>query len=152
MATMTTSALEPFAEAVATSTGGTVTIQFEDEVHAGETAYESAIIDDVAAGSFDLGWVAPRPWHAKGVTTFDALMAPFLVDSYALQRAVLESDLEREMLAGLDGTGLVGLGILPGPMRRVAMAEGRLSGRRRSSRQVSSASRNRRSPPGRSRR
>ena len=56
--------------------------------------------------------------------SFDALMAPFLVDSYALQRAVLESDLEQAMLAGLDGTGLVGLGILPGPLRRVAMAEG----------------------------
>ncbi len=28
------------------------------------------------------------------------------------------------MLAGLEGTGLVGLGILPGPLRRVAMAEG----------------------------
>ena len=105
-------------------TGGTVTIEFEDGVHAGEPAYESAIIDDVAAGTYDLAWVAPRPWHAKGVTSFDALMAPFLVDSYALQQAVLESDLEQEMLAGLEGTGLVGLGILPGPLRRVAMAEG----------------------------
>jgi TRAP-type C4-dicarboxylate transport system substrate-binding protein len=117
-------ALEPFADAVATSTGGTVTLRFEDAVHQGDPAYESAIIDDVAAGTYDLAWVAPRPWHAKGVTTFDALMAPFLVDSYALQQAVLDSDLQRDMLAGLDGTGLVGLGILPGPMRRVAMAEG----------------------------
>ena len=117
-------ALEPFADAVATSTGGTVTLRFEDAAHGGDPAYESAIIDDVAAGTYDLAWVAPRPWHAKGVTTFDALMAPFLVDSYALQQAVLDSDLQRDMLAGLDGTGLVGLGILPGPMRRVAMAEG----------------------------
>jgi TRAP-type C4-dicarboxylate transport system substrate-binding protein len=117
-------ALEPFAEAVATSTGGTVTLRIEDAVHQGDPAYESAIIDDVAAGTYDLAWVAPRPWHAKGVTTFDALMAPFLVDSYALQQAVIDSDLERDMLAGLDSTGLVGLGILPGPMRRVAMAEG----------------------------
>ncbi len=121
-------ALEPFAEAVATATGGTVTIAFQDEVHGGEPAYESEIIDDVAAGTFDLGWVAPRPWHAKGVTSFDALAAPFLVDSYALQRAVLDSDLEQEMLAGLDGTGLVGLGILPGPMRRIAAAEGGFRG------------------------
>ena len=117
-------ALKAFADGAAAATGGTVTIEFEDAAHAGEVAYESAIIDDVAAGTYDLGWAAPRPWHAKGVTSFDALMAPFLVDSYALQRAVLESDLEQEMLAGLDGTGLVGLGILPGPMRRVATAEG----------------------------
>ncbi len=117
-------ALKPFAEAAAAATGGSVTIKFEDAAHRDEAAYESAIIDDVAAGTYDLGWAAPRPWHGKGVTSFDALMAPFLVDGYALQRAVLESDLEQEMLAGLDGTGLVGLGILPGPMRRVAMAEG----------------------------
>ena len=75
-------------------------------------------------GRIDLAWVAPRPWHAKGVMSFDALMAPLLVDSYALQQAVLESDLEQAMLAGLEGTGLVGLGVLPGPLRRVAMAEG----------------------------
>ncbi len=103
---------------------------FEDGVHTGEPAYESAIIDDVAAGTYDLAWVAPRPWHAKGVTTFDALMAPFLVDSYALQQAVLESDLEQDMLAGLEGTGLVGLGVLPGPLRRIAMADGGVSGSR----------------------
>ena len=117
-------ALAAFADGAEAATGGTVTIEFEDAAHQGEAAFESAIIDDVAAGTYDLGWAAPRPWHGKGVTSFDALMAPFLVDSYALQRAVLESDLEQEMLAGLDGTGLVGLGILPGPLRRVATAEG----------------------------
>jgi TRAP-type C4-dicarboxylate transport system substrate-binding protein len=116
--------LQQFADGAAAATGGTITIEFKDSVHRGEPAYESAIIDDVAAGTYDLGWAAPRPWHGKGVTSFDALMAPFLIDSYALQAAVLESGLEQEMLAGLDGTGLVGLGILPGPLRRVATAEG----------------------------
>ena len=62
-------ALQPFAEAVAAATGGTVTIEFEDRCPSGEPAYESAIIDDVAAGTYDLAWVAPRPWHGKGVTT-----------------------------------------------------------------------------------
>ena len=116
--------LKAFAEGAAAATGGTVTIEFKDAAHKGEPAYESAVIDDVAAGTYDLGWAAPRPWHGKGVTSFDALMAPFLIDSYMLQAAVLESDLEQKMLAGLDGTGLVGLGILPGPLRRVATAEG----------------------------
>jgi TRAP-type C4-dicarboxylate transport system substrate-binding protein len=112
--------LLPFVEAAAAATGGTVTIEVEDEVHIGEPDYETAIINDVAAGTYDLGWVAPRPWHEKGVMSFDALMAPFLVDSYGLQRAVLESDLEQQMLAGLEGTGLVGIGIMPGPLRRFA--------------------------------
>ena len=116
--------LEQYADAAAAATGGTITIEVSQRVHGGEPAYESAIIDDVAAGTYDLGWAAPRPWHGKGVTSFDALMAPFLIDSYALQAAVLGSDLEQSMLAGLDSTGLVGLGILPGPLRRVATAEG----------------------------
>ena len=127
--------LQQFADRAAAATGGTVTIDVKQRVHGGDPAYESAIIDDVAAGTYDLGWVAPRPWHAKGVTSFDALMAPFLVDSHALQRAVLESELEQEMLAGLEGTGLVGLGILPGPMRRVATAEGGFRTAERPSRQ-----------------
>jgi len=117
-------ALDAFAEAAKTASGGTIAIKFVNSVHRNDPSYESAIIDDVVAGTYDLGWVAPRPWHAKGVTSFDALMAPFLIDSYELEGAVLGSELPDQMLAGLAKTGLVGLGILPGPLRRVAMAEG----------------------------
>jgi TRAP-type transport system periplasmic protein len=115
--------LQPFADAVSVATEGTVTIVFEDKLHEGDADAETKIIDDVTSGAYDLGWVAPRPWHDRGVTTFDALMAPFLIDSYALQAAVLESDLADDMLAGLDGTGLIGLGIVPGPLRRMATAD-----------------------------
>ena len=55
-----------------------------------------------------------------GVTrapSFDALVAPLLVDRPALQAAVLHSDVAADMLAGLDGSGLTGIGILPGPMQ-----------------------------------
>ena len=45
-------------------------------------------------------------------------MAPFLVDSLALEQRVLESPLARRMLRRLDRAGLVGLAILPGPLRR----------------------------------
>jgi TRAP-type C4-dicarboxylate transport system substrate-binding protein len=112
--------LQPFADAVARETDGTVTIHFEDEVRAGEVDVESILIDDVTEGTYDLGWVAPRPWHDRGVTAFDALIAPFLIDSHAVQAAVLESEIPNEMLAKLDGTGLVGLGIAAGPLRRIA--------------------------------
>jgi TRAP-type C4-dicarboxylate transport system substrate-binding protein len=115
--------LQPFADAVAAATSGTVTIEFKDQAHQGDPAFESAIIDDVRAGTFDLAWTAPRPWHGKGISTFDPLTAPFLVDSYGLQRAILASDLVPKMLAGVDSAGLVGLGILPGPMRHIATAD-----------------------------
>ncbi|MBA2382047.1 MAG: hypothetical protein H0V73_08050 [Chloroflexi bacterium] len=119
-------ALQGFADAVKAASGGTLTIKFVDQVRRDHPTYESEIIDDVVAGTYDLAWVAPRPWHSKGVRSFDALIAPFLIDSYDLEGAVLQSGMQDEMLAGLATTGVVGLGILPGPLRRVAMADGGL--------------------------
>jgi hypothetical protein len=45
-------------------------------------------------------------------------MAPFLVDSIALERKVLASPLADEMLAGLDRAGVVGVAVVPGEPRR----------------------------------
>ena len=49
---------------------------------------------------------------------FQALLAPFLVDSLELERKVLESPLADEMLAGVENAGVVGVVLLPGPLRR----------------------------------
>lgn len=121
-------ALQPIADAVAAATNGTLSIEFKDKVHMGDASFESRVIDDVFKGSYDLGWSAPRPWHDRGVTSFDSLIAPFLVDSYALEAEVLGSDLEPPMLAGLDGSGLIGLGILPGPLRHIATKDTKVTG------------------------
>jgi TRAP-type C4-dicarboxylate transport system substrate-binding protein len=117
------SELQSFADAVARLSKDTVRIEFRGGAHANDVQYETAIIKNVEDGRFDLGWAAPRPWHAMGMTTFDALAAPLLVDSYALQEAVLDSEVADAMLDGLDGSGLVGLGILPGPMRIIGAAD-----------------------------
>ena len=42
--------------------------------------------------------------------------APMLIDRPEVQTAVLHSDIATDMLAGLDGSGLTGVGILPGQM------------------------------------
>jgi hypothetical protein len=49
--------------------------------------------------------------------SFRALGAPLLIDSYAFQERVLSSRLIPGMLSGLSRLGLVGLGVLPGPLR-----------------------------------
>ena len=45
----------------------------------------------VAAGQVDLGWSGTRVFDTMGVTSFQALHAPMLIDSYALQHAVIAS-------------------------------------------------------------
>jgi hypothetical protein len=42
---------------------------------------ESAIVEAVASGELDLGWVGARAFTARGVTDFDALTAPMFIDS-----------------------------------------------------------------------
>jgi TRAP-type transport system periplasmic protein len=111
--------LESWAEAVKDRSGGTVIIEFKNAWRLGEADSESGTIEDVRAGKVDLGWVGARAFDTAGVNSFQALLAPFLVDSYDLQAAVFEAGIPQEMLQGVEEIDLVGIGVLPGPMRKV---------------------------------
>ena len=49
----------------------------------------------------DLAWVGARAFDRVGVTDFQALLAPLVVDSHDLQAAVFEAGIPDEMLAGV---------------------------------------------------
>jgi TRAP-type C4-dicarboxylate transport system substrate-binding protein len=116
--------LQPFADEVARLSGGKMRVEFKDRWLGWPWRRpESAVIHDVAAGQADLGWVGSRAWDDVGVSSFDALHAPLLVDSYALQGEVLESGIPGEMLKALEPLRLVGLGVLPGPLRKLVGVE-----------------------------
>jgi TRAP-type C4-dicarboxylate transport system substrate-binding protein len=109
--------LQAFADEVARRSGGALRIKFETNWRRGQRDAETGLIRDVRAGKADLGAVGGRAWDAVGVTSLDALQAPFLIDSYALEQDVLESAIPARMLQGLGPLGLAGLGVLPGPLR-----------------------------------
>jgi TRAP-type transport system periplasmic protein len=109
---------QPFANAVWNLSHGTVQIKVEGNWRPSDPDYEIGVIKDVRAGKAQLGITASRAFDIVGVDSFQALQAPFLIDSYALERKVLDSSIPATMLAGLRPYGLVGLGILPGPLRR----------------------------------
>jgi len=116
--------LQPFADEVARLSDGKMRIAFRDRWLGWPWHRpESAVIHDVAAGKADLGWVGSRAWDDVGISSFNALHVPLLVDSYALQAEVLESGIPGEMLKALEPLRLVGLGILPGPLRKPLGAE-----------------------------
>jgi TRAP-type transport system periplasmic protein len=110
--------LDGFVGEVARLSGGTIRIQVQNRWRVGQAKYETGLIKDVGAGKADLGWAGSRAWDSVGVMSLRALHAPLLIDSYAVQERVLQSPLVGEMLAGLEPVGLVGLGVLPGPMRK----------------------------------
>ena len=79
---------------------------------------EQQVVRAVAAGKVDLGWAGARVFDTMGVTSFQALQAPMLIDSYALEQAVIAGDMPGQMLQGLDKVGVRGLGVLADGLRK----------------------------------
>lgn len=105
-----------YAAAVDRLSGGAIRIELE--VAGNQPAYEAKTVEAVRAGRAQLGAVGARVWDTFGVTSFRALVAPFLVGSLSQEQRALESPLAAAMLRGVARAGVVGLGVLPGPLRR----------------------------------
>ena len=80
--------------------------------------YETATVRRLQDGEADLAVVGTRAWDDLGAPGLAALGAPFLVDSYPLQERIFTSGLVETILQELRPAGMVGIGILPGPIRR----------------------------------
>jgi hypothetical protein len=82
-----------------------------------EVAYDKATIADIQTGKVQLAKVNARAYDTVGVNSFQALLAPFLIDNPTLEQRVPESDLAGEMLVEISRLGLVGLAMLPTDLR-----------------------------------
>jgi TRAP-type C4-dicarboxylate transport system substrate-binding protein len=114
-------AVHAWARAAEKLSGGTLRIDITVNplVH-GRTPYvEPRVLQRVRSGAVPLAAVGARAFDLAGVRSFQPLLAPFLIDSYDLERRVLASSLAPRVLAGTKRIGLVGLAILPGPRRRM---------------------------------
>ena len=98
--------------------GGTIRIRVESGWRGQNPDYDRATIADVRAGRIDIAKIAARSWDEVGVQSFRALVAPMLIDSYALEQRVLTSGLPTQMLQGVNKRDLAGLAVLPGLLRK----------------------------------
>ena len=110
--------LDEYAREVESESGGSLEIEFENTWRAGDADNELGTIEDVRAGKVEMGSVGARTFDLVGVDSLQPLLAPFAIDSYALEREVLESPLATEMLAGVEAAGVVPITLLPGALRR----------------------------------
>jgi TRAP-type C4-dicarboxylate transport system substrate-binding protein len=109
--------VEPFVAEVAKLSAGALVVEQEQQFDKGSADNEVDAIKAVQAGRSDLAVVPVRAFGLVGLRSFDALIAPMEVDSMSLQQQVLSSDVAIDMVSGVEGLGLKGIGILPGPMR-----------------------------------
>ncbi|HKG49301.1 MAG TPA: TRAP transporter substrate-binding protein DctP, partial [Actinomycetales bacterium] len=116
-----------FADEVAKRSAGTLKIDFKNRWRAGERESERGTVRDIRDGKVAMGWVGARVLDQVGVTTFQPLLAPLLVDSQDLQQKVFGAGIPGDMLAGVEKIDLVGVGVLPGPMRKLLSKRGPLT-------------------------
>jgi TRAP-type C4-dicarboxylate transport system substrate-binding protein len=110
--------VDEFASELTRQSNGSVRIEFKNGWRTGEIDSELGTIEDVRDGKVDLAKVSARAFDLAGVDSFQPLVAPFAVDSYALEREVLAGPLAAQMLRGVEKLDLVGIALLPGELRK----------------------------------
>jgi TRAP-type transport system periplasmic protein len=112
--------VEYFVSQVKERSGGNLSIEVTNGYGDYANDAEQQVVQGVAGGKADLGWAAARVFDTMGVTSFQALQAPMLIDSYSLEQAVIASSIPDQMLQGLDKVGVDGLGVLADGLRKPA--------------------------------
>jgi TRAP-type transport system periplasmic protein len=107
-----------FAKRVSELSGGGMRIDIVYRVGGLAMDAEQQVVRDVAHGDFDLGFTGTSVFDTMGVTSFQTLTAPMLIDSYPLEDAVIRSGLPSRMMAGLGKLNVTGLAVLGGGLRR----------------------------------
>lgn len=110
--------LDEYVDAVERLSDGSIRIELENGWRERQVDYEPRTIEDVRDGRVEMAKISARAFDTVGVESLQPLLAPFAVDSYALQREVLRSDLAPEMLRGVERLDVVGVTLLPGELRR----------------------------------
>lgn len=114
----TTRQLKYFGDQVAKLSGGTLRVHvIYDAAGQERPDVEAQVARKVRDGSFDLGWIGAAAWDELGVTSFQALHAPFLVTDDALLDRVATGPLAANMLSGLHRAGVRGLAVIPESLR-----------------------------------
>ena len=111
-------AVDYFRSRVLQLSHGALRVNLDEGLNNGNLDAEQRMVKDVARGTADIGWVRTWAFDTLGVKSFQALTAPTLVDSYALQGAVIASGIPEQMLPSLGKIGVTGLAVLADYLRK----------------------------------
>jgi TRAP-type C4-dicarboxylate transport system substrate-binding protein len=109
---------EAFVENLGKVSGGRVKVELKTDYGDGAADAESKVVRAIAAGEVDGGWPSTRAFARGWVPGLEVVEAPMTITSYAAQKALVSGPVAGKLLARLDGSGMVGLGLAVGPLRR----------------------------------
>lgn len=84
---------------------------------------ESRLIQAIASGDVDGGWASTRAFAEAGIEGLDAVEAPLTITNYEAMKELVAGPVADRVLAALDGSGVVGLGLDPSDLRRPFAAD-----------------------------
>jgi TRAP-type C4-dicarboxylate transport system substrate-binding protein len=105
-----------FIERVSALSAGQMRIEVINSMGGFAPDNEAQVVHAVASGRVDLGITGAGVFDSLGVLGLRAFSAPMLIDNYPLQKAVIESNLTRQMLEQLQSLNLSGLGVFAGAL------------------------------------
>jgi TRAP-type C4-dicarboxylate transport system substrate-binding protein len=117
-----------FVDNLQSVSGGKLRVEVMEQYGGGEANAESDLVKAIASGDIDGGWPATRAFSAAGIKGLEVVEAPMTITSYATEKAVATSPVATALLGSLDGSGVVGLGLSVGPLRRPFAAKAPLLG------------------------
>ena len=107
-----------FVSALEHLSGGRITVTVAGQYENGAVSAESDIVRGIAHDAFDGGWPTTRAFASAGIRGLEAVEAPMTLTSYAAEKALVTGPSSVGLLRTLTGTGVLGLGLMVGPLRR----------------------------------
>ena len=107
-----------FVQALRTVSGGRLKVQVATHYGDGAPDAESNLVKAIATGKVDGGWPATRAFAAAGIDGLAPVEAPLTITSYDAEKALVTDPVAGKLLSALHGSGVVGLGLAAGPLRR----------------------------------
>jgi TRAP-type C4-dicarboxylate transport system substrate-binding protein len=108
--------------------GGRLKVELATDYGGGAPDAESRLVRAIASSEVDGGWPSTRAFANAGISGLGVVEAPMTITSYAAEKALVSGPVAGKLLGRLDGTGVVGLGLTVGPLRRPFAAKAPLLG------------------------
>lgn len=107
---------------------GHIKVDVVEDYGAGAASSDVDLIKAIGSGELDGGWVGTRGFGTAGIHGLEAFEAPMVITSYAAQKALIADGVTTQALRALDQSGVVGLGVTVGALRRPFAAKAALVG------------------------
>jgi len=110
---------ERFVSALEEVSDGRLRVEVDTDTFGdGRADAESRLVSAIASGDVAGGWPSTRAFAAAGIQGLEVVEAPMVLTGYDAVKALVESPTAERLVGRLDGSGVVGLRLAVGPLRR----------------------------------